>query len=366
MINKEISFSSWESWFPSERSHLIIAGPCSAESPAQLTSVASHLVANDIGIMRAGVWKPRTRPNHFEGNGTQALKWLSDIKKDHKLIVAIEVASAKHVEEALHAEMDILWLGARTTVNPFLVQEIADALKGTDIPILVKNPINPELALWEGAIERIYQSGNKKIVAVHRGFSSYQRSKYRNSPAWHIAIELKSHYPTLPLICDPSHIAGNRDLVFEVSQKALDLGYDGLMIETHPDPANALSDADQQVTPESLSSILAQLHIKEKHSTDEVFISQLEELREKIDHVDQELMEVLAMRKNLIEQIGDYKRQNNVTVFQLERWNEILRSRAKWAERKNINPQFVQDLYKRIHEESIKLQTGIAEMEGKK
>ncbi|MEQ9593446.1 MAG: bifunctional 3-deoxy-7-phosphoheptulonate synthase/chorismate mutase type II [Cyclobacteriaceae bacterium] len=345
---------------------MIIAGPCSAESPVQLASVASHLVANDIGIMRAGVWKPRTRPNYFEGNGTQALSWLRDIKKDYELKVAVEVASAKHVEEALHAGMDILWLGARTTVNPFLVQEIADALKGADIPILVKNPINPELALWEGAIERIYQSGNEKIVAVHRGFSSYQRSKYRNSPAWHIAIELKSRYPALPLICDPSHIAGNRELVFEVSQKALDLGYDGLMIETHPDPNSALSDADQQVALESLSTILAQLRVKEKHSTNEVFISQLEELREKIDHVDQELIEILAMRKNLIEQIGAYKRQNNVTVFQLERWNEILQSRATWAERKNINPQFVQDLYKRIHEESIKLQTEIAEMEGKK
>ncbi|MEQ9414920.1 MAG: chorismate mutase, partial [Cyclobacteriaceae bacterium] len=233
-------------------------------------------------------------------------------------------------------------------------------------PIMIKNPINPELALWQGAIERIYSTGNKKIAAIHRGFSTYQKSKFRNTPSWQIASELKSNFPSLPLICDPSHIAGNREMIFEVSQKALDLGYDGLMIETHPRPEEALSDADQQVSLEGLSKIINELRFAKKHSSDALFISQLEQLREKIDHMDQELIEVLSIRKQLIEKIGDYKKENNVTVFQLERWNEILNSRTAWGSSKNLTSDFIQEIYKAIHDESIRIQTEIMGQETEK
>ncbi|MFZ1808140.1 MAG: bifunctional 3-deoxy-7-phosphoheptulonate synthase/chorismate mutase type II [Cyclobacteriaceae bacterium] len=361
-------FDDWRSWTANKNNALLIAGPCSAESPEQLIQVATYLHKMGIGIMRAGVWKPRTRPNSFEGKGVEALKWLQALKQQVPTKVATEVASPQHVEAALKYGIDVLWLGARTTVNPFLVQEIANALQGVDIPIMVKNPINPELALWQGAIERIYNSGNKKVAAIHRGFSSYQKSKFRNTPSWQIAIELKSNFPSLPLICDPSHIAGNREMIFEVSQKALDLGYDGLMIETHPEPELALSDANQQVSLEELSKIIDQLRFAKRHSNDAFFISQLEQLREKIDHIDQELIEVLSIRKQLIEKIGDYKRENNVTVFQLERWNEILNSRTMWGNGKNLTPEFIQEIYKAIHDESIRIQTEIMgqETENKK
>lgn len=349
----------WRSWTNTEKDALLIAGPCSAESPEQLALVAAHLQSLGIEIMRAGVWKPRTRPNSFEGKGEEALVWLRYIKQSYPIKIATEVASPLHVEKALKYGMDVLWLGARTTVNPFLVQEIANALQGVNMPVLVKNPINPELGLWQGAIERIINSGNHKVVAVHRGFSSYQKSKYRNIPSWQIALELKSSFPALPLICDPSHIAGNRNMIDEVSQKALDLGYDGLMIETHPNPDNALSDADQQVSLSGLSKILDQLRFTKKHSSDALFISQLEQLREKIDHLDQELVEILSMRKALIEKIGDYKKENNVTVFQLERWNEILSSRTEWGNGKNLSATFIQEIYRAIHDESIRIQTEI-------
>jgi chorismate mutase len=262
--------------------------------------------------------------------------------------------------------MGVLWLGARTTVNPFMVQEIASALRGVDIPILVKNPINPELALWQGSIERIYNAGITKLAAIHRGFSSYQKSKYRNIPSWQIPIELKSNFPELPLICDPSHISGNRDMILEVSQKALDLGYDGLMIETHPNPEMALSDADQQVKLSTLAEILEQLRFTKKHSDNALFVNQLEQLRERIDHLDQEIIEILSMRKQLIENIGYYKKENNVTVFQLERWNEILSTRMEWGKSKNISAQYIQEIYKAIHDESIRIQTEIMRKETEK
>ena len=280
--------------------------------------------------------------------------------------MATEVASPKHVETALKYDMDVLWLGARTTVNPFLVQEIANALRGIDIPILVKNPINPELALWRGSIERINNTGITKIAAVHRGFSSYQKSKYRNIPSWQIAIELKSNFPELPLICDPSHISGNRDMILEVSQKALDLGYDGLMIETHPNPVMALSDPDQQVPLSTFGNLLEQLRFTKKHSDDALFISQLEQLRERIDQLDQEIIEILSMRKQLIENIGNYKKENNVTVFQLERWNEIINTRMEWGKSKNLSTQYIQEIYKAIHDESIRIQTEIMGKETEK
>lgn len=336
-----------------------MAGPCSAESPEQLIAVALQLNDLGISIMRAGVWKPRTRPNSFEGKGLEALKWLQSVKQQVPIKVATEVATPQHVEAALKYGIDVLWLGARTTVNPFLVQEIANALRGVDLPILVKNPINPELALWQGAIERIYNSGNKKVAAIHRGFSTYQKSKFRNTPSWQIPIELKTNFPSLPLLCDPSHISGNRNMIYEISQKALDLGYDGLMIETHPTPETALSDADQQVNFKELKEIINRLRFTKKHSNDALFISQLEELREKIDQVDQELVEILSLRKQLIEKIGDYKKDNNVTVFQLERWNEILSSRTEWGNRKNLSGEFIQEIYRTIHDESIRIQTEI-------
>jgi len=364
--NQNMIFDDWRSWTNNKNNALLIAGPCSAESPRQLALVGAHLNQMGIDIMRAGVWKPRTRPNSFEGKGIEALKWLQELKQQIPIKVATEVASPQHVEAALKYNIDVLWLGARTTVNPFLVQEIANAFQGVVIPVMIKNPINPDLALWQGAIERIYNSGNKKVVAVHRGFSTYQKSKFRNTPSWQIAIELKSNFPSLPLICDPSHIAGKRHMIFEVSQKALDLGYDGLMIETHPNPEQALSDADQQVSLYELSSIIDRLRFAEKHSNDALFISQLEQLREKIDHIDQELVEILSMRKQLIEKIGDYKKENNVTVFQLERWNEILNSRTEWGKGKNMNPKFIQEIYKAIHDESIRIQTEIMGKETEK
>ncbi len=350
---------SWRNWTNGNYSALLIAGPCSAESPQQLKTVASHIHGMGINILRAGVWKPRTRPNSFEGKGISALEWLRNIKQEVPIKVATEVASPQHVEACLQYGVDVLWIGARTTVNPFMVQEIANALQGVDVPVLIKNPINPDLALWQGAIERIFKSGNGKIAAIHRGFSSYQKSKFRNIPTWQIAIELKSNFPSLPLICDPSHITGNRDLILEVSQKALDLGYDGLMIETHPNPDEALSDADQQVSLSGLSEIIGQLRFTKKHSSDALFVSQLEQLREKIDQLDQELVEILSMRRHLIEKIGDYKRENNVTVFQLERWNEILDTRTEWGNKKQLSSEFIQEIYKAIHDESIRLQTEI-------
>lgn len=351
--------NEWRSWSGGRYPALLIAGPCSAESPEQLLTTAFHIQKLGIDIMRAGVWKPRTRPNSFEGKGEEALSWMKDVKKEVPIKMATEVASPTHVETALKYGVDVLWVGARTSVNPFMVQEIANALKGIDIPILVKNPINPELALWQGSLERIYNAGISKLAAVHRGFSSYQKSKYRNIPSWQIAIELKSNFPELPLICDPSHISGNREMILEVSQKALDLGYDGLMIETHPNPEIALSDADQQVNLSSLEDILEQLRFTKKHSNDALFVSQLEQLRERIDHLDQEIVEILSMRKQLIENIGYYKKENNVTVFQLERWNEILNTRMEWGKSKNISPQYIQEIYKAIHDESIRIQTEI-------
>ncbi len=337
----------------------VIAGPCSAESPEQLLAVAMALKNNGIDLMRAGVWKPRTRPNSFEGYGPKAFEWIKVVKAHTQMRFAIEVATADHVELALKEDIDLLWIGARTTVNPFTVQEIADALKGVNKPVLVKNPINPELALWLGAIERIYKAGIKRVGAIHRGFSSYQQSKYRNQPYWQIPLSLKSQFPDLPLIGDPSHIAGKRSFIQEISQKAMDLGYDGLMIETHPDPENALSDAQQQLTPAALEQLLADLRVSKRSSNNTLFVNQLEGLREKIDNLDQELIDTLATRMKLVEKIGEYKKDNNVTVFQLERWQEIIQSRPEWGQKQSLNYDFIAELFKIIHDESIRLQTDI-------
>lgn len=336
-----------------------IAGPCSAESPEQLEKTISSLAEMGIKTIRAGVWKPRTRPNQFEGKGEEALQWLQEIKKKFEVRIATEVASADHVDLALKYEADVLWIGARTTVNPFAVQEIANALKGVKIPVLIKNPINPDLSLWLGAIERIDGAGIDNIGAVHRGFSSFQQTKYRNAPMWQIPIELKSKSAGIPLFCDPSHIAGNRDMLFDICQKALDLNYDGLMIEVHNDPDNALSDPQQQITPTQLRDMLEKLKVREVTSDNVIFKNQLEDLRDKVDHLDREIIEAIAARMKVVEEIGEYKKENNVTILQLERWQEIISSRSEWGGIFELNPDFITDLYKLIHQESIQKQTNI-------
>ncbi|MHC2991268.1 cytochrome C4 [Pontibacter sp. HJ8] len=338
---------------------LVIAGPCSAESEKQVMQTAEALQQLKVHLFRAGIWKPRSRPNSFEGVGLQGLAWLGRVKRELGLRVTTEVATARHVEEALKQEIDVLWIGARTTVNPFAVQEIADALRGVQVPVMVKNPVNPDLALWIGAIERIYHAGITDLAAIHRGFSSYQKSKYRNVPVWQIPIELKAKFQGLPLIVDPSHIGGSRDLIHPLSQRALDLGYDGVMIETHPNPEEALSDAEQQVTPAALAAILGKLQVRKTNYDDAELVNRAEELRLQIDVADHDIIGALARRMALVEQIGEYKKLNNVQVLQLERWKEIFRTRADWASEAGINPAFVEELYKLIHVESIREQTAI-------
>lgn len=340
---------------------LIIAGPCSAESEEQLLNTARALKNLHVDVLRAGIWKPRTRPNSFEGHGIKALPWIQTVKKEVGLPFAVEIATPQHIEEALKHGVDILWIGARSTVNPFNVQEIADALRGVKVPVLIKNPINPELALWIGAIERIYNAGVEHIGAIHRGFSSFQKGKYRNEPLWQIPIELKTLFPDLPLICDPSHIAGKRSFIYDLSQKAMDLNYDGLMIESHLDPDNAWSDAAQQVTPVRLAEILSELKIRQATSDDALFVNKLEEIRSQIDRVDHELIEVLAARMSLVEKLGEYKKENNVAIFQVERWNEVFKSRPEWAAKMKVHEDFVAELFKLIHLESIRKQTEVSE-----
>jgi len=336
-----------------------IAGPCSAETEEQLYTTCKGIKAQDITMLRAGIWKPRTRPGTFEGVGEIGLEWMEKVKTELEMPAAVEVANAKHVELALKYNMDVLWIGARSTVNPFTVQEIADALKGVDIPVIVKNPINPDLALWKGAIERIYMSGIKQIAALHRGFSSFEKTKYRNVPMWQIAIALKSDMPNLPLLCDPSHIAGTRDLILPVSQKAIDLNYDGLMIETHYDPDKALSDAKQQVTPHRLGEILEAIKIRQTTSDNQEFNSILETMRNQIDNIDREILESMAARKSLVDKLGEYKKENNVTVFQSNRWLEVFKTRAEWGSQLNLQKEFVGKLFKLIHDESIRIQSKI-------
>ena len=339
---------------------LIIAGPCGAESREQILKIAESLSEiKQIKVMRAGIWKPRTRPNSFEGVGEEGLKWLSEAKQKYNLLTTVEVANAQHVELALKYEVDILWIGARTTVNPFTVQEIADAIKGIDTPVMVKNPIHADLQLWLGAIERIYNSGINKLIAVHRGFHFSGKSKYRNKPFWEIAIELKTLVPELPIICDPSHISGKRELIFDVSQKALNIGMNGLMIESHPEPDNALSDAQQQITPEALKELLGKLVFRQTNTDNTEFTDKLNQLRQMIDEVDDELINVLRKRMSVIEEIGKYKKDHNITAFQLERWQEILRTRPQWAEKLGINRNHIEKICMLLHEESIRLQNDI-------
>ncbi len=346
---------------------LNIAGPCSAESELQIMTTAKELSETKIiDIFRAGTWKPRTRPGSFEGVGEKGLRWLQNVQKDFGLKVTTEVANAKHVELALKHQIDFLWIGARTTANPFAVQEIADALKGCEQGVLIKNPVNSDIELWIGAIERIAEAGITKIAAVHRGFYYYEKSKYRNMPQWQIPIELKRRFSGLPIICDPSHITGNTHLIQEVSQQALDLNFDGLMIEVHCNPNKALSDSQQQLTPQEYSQIINNLIVRLPESQNRQFIDVLNELRSQIDVMDDQLLEILAQRMNIVRTIGKYKKENKITAVQISRWDEIVQQSIEKGMCKGLSEEFIIQLFKSIHQESINTQTQVMNSEHSK
>lgn len=339
---------------------LIISGPCSAETEEQVLETARRLAATGaVDVLRAGIWKPRTRPGSFEGVGTKGLPWLQQARKQTGLPVAVEVATAKQVEDALHFDVDILWIGARTTVNPFSVQEVADALRGVDVPVLIKNPINPDLELWIGAVERVAKSGIQEIGLIHRGFSSYGNTEYRNAPMWHLAIEMKRRNPGMMLINDPSHICGRRDILMDVAQKAIDLDFDGVMIESHVNPDQAWSDAKQQVTPERLMEMLSAIHWRKEDADSEAFHQVLEKLRQQINHLDDELMQILSQRMKVAEKIGEYKKNNDVVILQTNRWNEILERAYKKADPLGLSKEFITRYLDAVHMESINHQNRI-------
>ena len=332
---------------------LVIAGPCSAETEEQVLKIAHELKDSDVSYFRAGIWKPRTRPGMFEGVGEIGLHWLKKVKEETGMKTCTEVANAAHVKLALEHDVDLLWIGARSTVSPFIMQEIADALAGTDKIVLVKNPVNPDLALWLGGIERLYTAGIKNLGAIHRGFSTYEKSKYRNNPEWQLAIEFQNKFPDLPLINDPSHITGKRDMIFDVCQTALDLNFDGLMIETHYDPENAWSDAAQQVTPDTLKQIMVDLKVKKETETAVSYREPLENLRAQINVVDDQLIDLLGKRMQVADKIGQLKKDQNVAVLQSRRWNEILGNMVMEGSSKGLSEEFVLKMFKAIHQESI-------------
>jgi len=338
---------------------LVIGGPRSAETDEQVLKIAHELKETDVTVYRAGIWKPRTRPGMFEGVGAIGLGWLKKVKEETGLLTATEVANKDHVKLALDNDVDILWIGARSTVSPFIMQEIADALEGTDKIVLVKNPVNPDLALWLGGVERLYTANIKKLGLIHRGFSTYEKTKYRNIPEWQIAIEVKNKFPDLPMICDPSHIGGKRDLILDISQTALDLNFDGLMIETHCDPDNAWSDAAQQVTPKRLVEIMKDLKVRKKTNEEEAYLHSLNNLRAQIDVVDQTLLDTLGKRMKTAVEIGTLKRDNNVAVLQNKRWNEILGKMILEGQERNLSEEFILRVFKAIHQESINQQEKI-------
>jgi len=349
--------SAQQAW---KKRPLIISGPCSAETEEQVLETAQRLAATGkIDMLRAGIWKPRTRPGTFEGVGTKGLAWLQQARKLTGLPLTVEVATGKQVEDALHFDIDVLWLGARTTVNPFSVQEVADALRGANVPVMIKNPINPDLELWIGAVERVAKVGIKDIGLIHRGFSSYGNTEYRNAPMWHLAIEMKRRNPELLMINDPSHICGRRDILAEVAQKAIDLDYDGLMIESHIDPDKAWSDAKQQLTPESLAELLDGIVWRREDIASEEFHQALERLRQQINHLDDELMQILGQRMKVSEKIAEYKKENNITILQTNRWNEILNRACQRAEKLGLSKEFITKYFDAVHMESISHQTKI-------
>ena len=343
----------------------LVSGPCSAESEKQVIETAVKLAKYGVKVYRAGIWKPRTRPDSFEGMGTVALPWLRRVKEETGMLTTIEVANNLHVKMALDAGIDILWIGARTTANPFAVQEIADAIRGIDNPVFIKNPINPDIGLWVGAIERINNAGIKKIIAIHRGFSTFQETKFRNTPHWEIPIELKRRIPELPLINDPSHICGRRDLLQDVSQKAMDLDFDGLFIESHIDPDKALSDSNQQITPEALGELINSLIIRKPEINGNGLNDILESLRFKIDVFDKSLIEILQDRMEISEKIGRFKKSKNVTILQTKRWSEIVDDRVKTGSAKGLSQNFIMKIYTAIHEESINWQNAVMRSNGK-
>jgi chorismate mutase len=339
---------------------LIISGPCSAETEEQVLETATRLAkTGKVDMLRAGIWKPRTRPGSFEGIGTKGLPWMQQAKKLTGLPVTVEVATGKQVEDALHFGVDVLWIGARTTVNPFSVQDVADALRGVDVPVLIKNPINPDLELWIGAVERVAKAGIKQIGLIHRGFSSYGNTEYRNAPMWHLAIEMKLRNPGMMMINDPSHISGRRDILLDVAQKAIDLDFDGLIIESHIDPDKAWSDAKQQITPERLAELLDSIKWRHETSTEKEFITALEKLREQINHIDDELMQLLGQRMKIADKIGTYKKDNNITILQTNRWNSILERAFIKGEKLGLGKDFITKYYDAVHMESINHQNKI-------
>lgn len=368
-MKKELQLESIKTWLPALRKSsvnvqsnhpIIISGPCSAETESQTITTCKQLAATGkVHALRAGIWKPRTRPGQFEGVGDVGLEWMVNARKETGLPITTEVATAAHVEAALKAGVDILWVGARTTVNPFSVQEIADSLKGVDIPVMVKNPVNPDLELWIGALERLNKAGITKMAAIHRGFSSFEKGPFRNAPMWELAIDLKTRIPELDIICDPSHITGARDLISFVSQKALDMDMAGLMIESHITPDAAWSDAKQQVTPTALSKILDALIVRTSSSDSKSFKDTLVALREQIDQLDDDIMHKLSARMKISEKIGQYKKENGVTILQVNRWEEIINTRVAMGLAMGISEDFSKEFLKLVHQESIQIQTKV-------
>lgn len=344
---------------------LIISGPCSAETPEQLMSTCDELAQTGVvDILRAGIWKPRTRPGTFEGNGEEGLKWFADVKSKVNLPIATEVATSKHVELALKYGVDLLWIGARTTVNPFSVQDIADALRGVDVPVLIKNPMHPDIDLWQGAVQRIEAVGIKDIGLIHRGFSVYGSSQYRNNPQWHIAIEMRRRMGDMPMICDPSHICGNREFLLEISQKSADMNFDGLIVESHISPSDAWSDASQQLTPEDLKALLKSIIWRKQNDNSPKYLQALETLRSQIDGIDSELLEIISKRMSVASKIGEIKKDNNVAILQTGRWSEILDKMSKQAEKHNLSAELVTKILDAIHVESINIQNNIMNKKG--
>ncbi len=360
----ELEINPIKHWLPQINNPLIIAGPCSLESEEQAMETAK-LLAKDhrIFVYRGGIWKPRTRPGSFEGVGSIGLKWLQMVREETGMPVGTEVANAQHTEEALKAGLDVLWIGARSTASPFVVQEIADVVKGTDAVVMVKNPVNPDVQLWLGAFERLSQAGIKNMVAIHRGFTPFRETEYRNYPNWKTVIELRRLMPNLPIICDPSHIGGKREYLFDISQKAFDMGMEGLMIESHRDPSCALSDKEQQLTPADLGKLLDRLIIRNVTTDNKLFENQLELLRNRIDAIDTELLETLSSRVEIVRQIGQYKKDNNVTALQIGRFSELMEKRMKLGENLNLDRNFVLQLFQHIHEDSVRMQTEIMDKE---
>ena len=353
----QTDLSSIENWLSNKSRPFVISGPCSAETEEQMIETAIQLSRiSRVKVFRAGIWKPRTRPGAFEGAGTIGLKWLKKVKEETGLLTATEVANEKHVTEALRYGVDLIWIGARTSVNPFTVQEIADALHGVDVMVLIKNPVNPDIDLWTGAVERIAKAGVKKIGAIHRGFSAYEKTKYRNQPNWQLPIELRRRIPGLPIICDPSHIAGSREYLSEISQKAMDLNFDGLMLESHIDPDNAWSDAAQQITPKGLEELLRKLILRNPDPSDPKLLDVLGELRQQIDLFDDHLIDLMEQRMKVAETIGKFKKENNITILQSARWDEIIKKAIIKGEGKGLSAELIDAIFKAIHQESINRQ----------